>query len=83
MFRKLHNSLNALLLASTACIVGALVLAALPAGPAAAQSHAQAAQPAAIAVTADADVDAPKPRKVGPHLRRVTAMPYFSFLPRG
>lgn len=80
MTRKLRNSLNALLLASTAGVFGALTLAALPAGLDAG-APARAASPA-VELRADAAAGERKARR--PHrMRPSLGMPYFSFVPRG
>lgn len=81
MTRKLRNSLNALLLASTAGVFGALTLAALPVGLDAGVPVRASASPA-VELRADAAGGERKARR--PHrMRPSLGMPYFSFVPRG
>lgn len=80
MTRKLRNSLNALLLASALCGLGAVTAAALPLGF-------DAAAPAARThPVVDMDATTPaKPSRAGRthRMRPSLGMPYFSFVPRG
>lgn len=80
MTRKLRNSLTALLLTSAVCALGAVTVASLPFGAA-------AAGPVAT-VNPTVDMDASEPvtrRKAGRthRMRPSLGMPYFSFVPRG
>lgn len=82
MNRKLRNSRNALLLTATACISGALAVAAVPLEGAPAPASIDPVE--VLLVETGAAVEAPV-RKAArhTHMRRLTAMPYFSFVPRG
>jgi hypothetical protein len=72
MFRKLRNSLNALVVTAALCATGAFAAAAVP-----------FAAPAGHTVAKVASV-VEGHRKGHPNrLRHALAMPYFSFVPRG
>ncbi|TCZ88417.1 hypothetical protein [Lysobacter sp. N42] len=81
MTRKLRNSLNALLLASAACMLGAVTLAALPVGTDAGTPARVTASPA-VGLQAQAPAGQRKARRTH-RMRPSLGMPYFSFVPRG
>ncbi len=83
MTRKLRNSLNALLLTSAVCTLGALSAAALPFD--APRIDAAVASSAAKVIDTDVAAEPVARRKAGTfrRMRPSVGMPYFSFVPRG
>jgi hypothetical protein len=83
MTRKLRNSLNALLLTSAVCALGAVSTAALPFD--AGRVEQAAATTVAKTVGMDAVAEPVARRKAGTfrRMRPSAGMPYFSFVPRG
>lgn len=74
MYRKVRNSLNALLVTSAFCATAAFAVAAIPVSPA------SFARPA-LAVAAPQDAHRRPARSS--RIRHLMAVPYFSFVTRG
>ncbi|TBR07734.1 MAG: hypothetical protein EPO46_10910 [Lysobacter sp.] len=86
MFRKLRNSLNALILASAITTTGVFALVSAPAipSPSSEPGNAGLAISTGLADThADSVSDAPRRPRKSMRIRHLMAMPYFSFVSRG